>query len=49
MDKQLVRSIHAYDFAILEIGLYLDTHPGDTCALKKRQEMQAEREKLVAK
>ncbi len=47
MDKQLVRRIHAYDFAILEMGLYLDTHPGDTCALQKRQELQAERAALV--
>lgn len=47
MDKQLVRRIHAYDFAILEMGLYLDTHPSDTCALKKRQEFQTEREALV--
>lgn len=48
MDKQLLCSIHAYDFALLEIGMYLDTHPDDTCALKKRQEMQCERAKLVA-
>ena len=48
MDNQLKRRIHAYDFALLEIGLYLDTHPADTCALNKRQELQAERAALVS-
>ncbi len=43
----LKKKIHAYDFAILELGLYLDTHPWDTRALNKRQALQAERRELV--
>ena len=42
------KKIHAYDFAILEFGLYLDTHPWDTRALNKRQALQKERRELVA-
>ena len=48
MAYKLARCIHAYDFAILEMGLYLDTHPCDTAALTKRQELQAKRAALVA-
>ena len=40
--------IYAYDFSILELGLYLDTHCGDTQALEKRQEYRAKREALIA-
>ena len=29
----LIHRIHAYDFAILELELYLDTHPKCTAAL----------------
>ncbi len=43
----LRKKIHAYDFAILEFGMYLDTHPWDTRALQKRQSLQKEREALV--
>ena len=42
------KKIHAYDFAILEFELYLDTHPWDTRALSKRQSLQKERRELVA-
>ena len=49
MNKQaLLREIHALDFAILEFGLYLDTHPWDTRALAKRQELQGLRREKVA-
>ncbi len=49
MNKQsLLRQIHALDFAILEFGLYLDTHPWDSRALAKRQELQKQRRELVA-
>jgi spore coat protein JB len=47
MPCKLKQQIHAYDFAILEIGLFLDTHPCDTAALQKRQELQAQRQMLV--
>lgn len=42
-----LRKIHAYDFAILDLGLYLDTHTWDKQALRKRQELQAERKAAV--
>lgn len=48
MACKLARCIHAHDFALLEIGLYLDTHPCDTNALNKRQELQKQRKALVA-
>ncbi len=38
---QLRRRIQAYQFAIWEMTLYLDTHPHDTCALAKRAELMA--------
>ena len=48
MECNLVRRIHAYDFALLEIGLFLDTHPCNTQALEKRRELMAQRDALVA-
>lgn len=48
MACKLARKIHAYDFAILEIGLYLDTHPCDAAALQKRCELKEQRAALVA-
>ncbi len=48
MACKLARRIHAYDFAILEIGLFLDTHPCDSAALAKRQDLQVQRDALVA-
>ncbi len=34
----LTRKIASYDFSIVELNLYLDTHPRDTQALKKLAE-----------
>lgn len=49
MNKQsMLRQIHALDFAILEFGLYLDTHSWDSRALSKRQELQKQRREVVA-
>ena len=49
MDEKAMRCrIYAYDFSILELGLYLDTHCGDTQALEQRQEYLAKREALIA-
>ena len=45
--KQLLRRIHSYDFTILELGIYLDTHPDDMRALKARQQAQEKRALLV--
>lgn len=48
MNKMAMRKkIHAYDFAILEFELYLDTHPWDSRALNKRHELIRERRELV--
>lgn len=44
MDEKTMRCrIHAYDFSILELGLFLDTHCEDAQALEKRQELQDQR------
>ena len=49
MDEKTMRCrIHAYDFSILEMGLYLDTHCDDMQAMEKRREMQEKRAELVA-
>lgn len=39
--------IHAYDFAIIEMNLYLDTHPSDEEALCLFHMYQEKREQLV--
>ncbi len=44
----LKKRIHAYDFALYELGLYLDTHTWDKRALKKRQQLIMERKAAVA-
>lgn len=41
------RMIHAYDFAILEVEMYLDTHPRDTKALQLREDYKRKRKQLV--
>jgi len=41
------RMIHAYDFAILEIEMYLDTHPADKAAMKLRHSYRHKRAHLV--
>ena len=49
MDEKTMRCrIHAYDFSILEMGLYLDAHCDDMQAMEKRREMQEKRAELVA-
>ncbi|MCI9414680.1 MAG: spore coat protein CotJB [Clostridiales bacterium] len=45
--NKLMRMIHAYDFTILELGLFLDTHADDARALKSRQQAQLKRAELV--
>ncbi len=49
MDNAAVqkRRIGAYAFAILELTLYLDTHPQSLCALPKLNELQARRRQLI--
>ena len=33
--QKLMQKIATYDFAVVELNLYLDTHPQDRTALKK--------------
>ena len=40
--------IGAYQFAIWEMTLYLDTHPQSTCALEKLYELRQMRDRLIA-
>lgn len=46
--SQLLCQIRSYAFALLELNLYLDTHPCDTAALAKMAEFRAEKERLIA-
>lgn len=36
--EELLRLIQSTNFAVIEMGLYLDTHPQSRCALKKYNE-----------
>ena len=47
MKIALTRKIHALDFALLELGHYLDTHTWDKKALAKRNTLKAERARAV--
>lgn len=43
----LQKSLAAYDFALLEMNLYLDTHPQDTEALELVQVYRQKRAELI--
>lgn len=45
---EMIKRIHAYDFAIYEMVLYLDTHPDCTRGLEKLSRLKAERTALVS-
>ena len=45
--SELTRRIHAYDFAIYEMVLYLDTHPDCARGLEKLARLKAERAALI--
>ncbi len=45
--QKLRRTIHAYDFAIYEMVLYLDTHPLDKKALEKLRHYKLKRAAAV--
>lgn len=49
MDNQcrMRRMIDAKEFALVELGLFLDTHPNDTNALKMRSQVQKQVEDLM--
>ncbi len=44
---EMLAAISALDFAVLELTLYLDTHPDDRSALKQRNDCIKEMEALV--
>lgn len=46
--QQLLCQIRAHAFVLVELNLYLDTHPCDTAALAKMAEHRAERDRLIA-
>jgi len=39
--QELMQKIATYDFAVVELNLYLDTHPQDRTALKKLADYEA--------
>jgi len=43
----LLKKIGTLKFAVTDIDLFLDTHPGDSQTLKKREEYQQQLEPLV--
>lgn len=45
--SMLTHRIHAYEFAILELELYLDTHENDIKALLRRDAFIKERNALI--
>lgn len=46
-NMSLIRKIHAYDFAIYELVLYLDTHPTDNRALAMLEKFRKERAEAI--
>ncbi len=49
-DKQvLLRKIAEYDFAVVELNLYLDTHPNDSEAHRKLEEYETKSKALREK
>lgn len=46
--NQLLRQIQEYEFAVNELTLYLDSHPGDTRAIEKHLQLSKDLEVLKA-
>ncbi|MBE6822687.1 MAG: spore coat protein CotJB [Ruminococcaceae bacterium] len=46
--ERLMRRINAYRFALWELHIYLDTHPGDCHAAQKHAEYQKTVNELIA-
>jgi spore coat protein JB len=44
--EMMLKKLYALDFAIVELNLYLDTHPYDAEVSKKRNEYMKERDAL---
>ena len=50
MDKErLMDEIKQYDFTLVELGLYLDTHPNDTKALRLYESVSEKLDELTEK
>ncbi len=47
--EKLMRQIIAYRFSLLELHIYLDTHPGDCTAAEKMEELRRTAADLTAK
>ncbi len=47
-EQQAVNRIHQLDFVLVELELYLDTHPADRKALTLRMEMKKRRTEALA-
>lgn len=45
--ERLLRKISAVDFAIVELGIFLDTHPNDTYAIQKMDEYRKKSNNLI--
>ncbi len=46
--EELKKLIQSTNFAVIELGLYLDTHPHSTCALAKYHEYKRTLKEAVA-
>lgn len=46
--RDLMKMIQSTNFAIIELGLYLDTHPEDICALDAYHDYRRKFKKAVA-
>ncbi|MEI7026165.1 spore coat protein CotJB [Paenibacillus sp. y28] len=44
-----LKELQAIDFVLLELNLYLDTHPGDIQALQQFNQLAAARKQLAAR
>lgn len=45
--EELMKKIAMYDFALVELHLFLDTHPNDRDAMKKVEEYKEKSKKLT--
>lgn len=46
--ERMLRKLSSYDFAIIELHIYLDTHPNDTSAAQAMKEYEAKSSALRA-
>ena len=44
---KMLRRINAYDFALLDLQTYLDSHPADRRAMQLRQMYKKQRQELI--